>query len=58
MLLDGKGFEIWFSDDKVNNCVNYSNPDLHLKIYPKIDELISVVDLLTLIRIELKIWEL
>ena len=56
LIFDGEGYSVQVkSGDKVNDFY-YSNPDQYLEMYPEIDELNYMCEILDLIRSEFHIW--
>ncbi|MBD3907241.1 hypothetical protein NAL32_18715 [Chryseobacterium sp. Ch-15] len=55
-ILDGASFYVKIKNDKIENEFMYSNPESYLETYPNVDELLSIKELLTLIRNEFNIF--
>ncbi|MDH1882064.1 hypothetical protein [Empedobacter sp. GD03797] len=51
-ILDGVSYYILINSNKKKNTIHYLNPENYLEYYPNVDELISVKELLDLIRLE------
>ncbi|KOS04676.1 hypothetical protein AM493_00430 [Flavobacterium akiainvivens] len=56
-ISDGTGYEIFIRSFNEQNHINYSNPESYLKIYPGVDELEFIRDLLDIIRTDFNIWK-
>lgn len=55
--LDGKAYYIKIKNVNRSNEIVYPSPESYLKYYPNVDELQSVVELLTIIKTDFKIFE-
>jgi len=56
-ILDGTGYTFQFKDLNKTNTSHYSNPESYLKIYPELDELIYVCEMISLLRNQFEIWK-
>lgn len=56
-ICDGTGFDIFIHEGDKQNHVSYGNPESYLKRYPDVDELISVHELLEIIRENFGVWK-
>jgi hypothetical protein len=54
-VIDGENYNVIVRNGKRLNDITYSNPRNYLDKYPKVDELSDFVELLTLMKTELKI---
>lgn len=55
-IVDGASFYVKIKNGKVENEFTYFNPESYLRTYPNVDELLSLKELLTLIRNEFNIF--
>jgi hypothetical protein len=56
-VLDGTTYEIYISGEEGSNHIVYSNPESYFKEYPTVDELESIMELLTIVRNNFSIWK-
>ena len=54
---DGESFFVQVKTYNGTNTFSYGNPDLYLKRYPNVDELIYMCEILDIIRTEFNIWK-
>ncbi len=55
--LDGRSYSVFVKNGKINNKIEFDNPDSYLEVYPEVDELKSYKELLTVLSNEFNIWE-
>jgi hypothetical protein len=56
-ILDGKNFKILIKTNNKFNEFEYSNPEIDLKYFPEVDELIFVNEIINHIKTEFDIWK-
>lgn len=56
-IVDGTGFDIFIRQMDKQNHISYGNPESYLKRYPDVDELISIHELLEIIRENFGVWK-
>ena len=56
-ILDGTSYTFQFKDLNKTNTFHYSNPESYLKIYPEVDELMYVCEMISLLRNQFGIWK-
>lgn len=56
-ISDGTWFDIFIRQMDKQNHISYGNPEIYLKRYPDVDELISVHELLEIIRENFGVWK-
>jgi hypothetical protein len=54
--LDGESYQVFVKNGKVENHFIFNSIDSYLKLYPKVDELISYNQILSIIRKEFNLW--
>ncbi len=57
MITDGLGYEIFIKKGLEQNHIQYSNPEGYLRIYPEVDELNYIVNVINSIRNKFCIWQ-
>lgn len=51
-VTDGAGYQVYIKNGKIKNNFSFYNPETYLKYYPKVDELISYNELLSILKKE------
>jgi hypothetical protein len=57
LATDGAGYQVYIKNGKITNNFSFYNPEIYLKYYPKVDELIAYNELLSVIKKEFNFWE-
>jgi hypothetical protein len=52
LVIDGVGYQVYVKNGKLKNSFSFHNPETYLKRYPKVDELISYNELLSILKEE------
>ncbi|RKR10505.1 hypothetical protein C8C83_2181 [Flavobacterium sp. 90] len=52
LVIDGLGYQVFVQNGKLKNSFSFNSPEAYLKRYPKVDELISYNELLSIIKEE------
>jgi len=52
VVTDGAGYQVYIKNGKIKNNFSFYNPETYLKYYPKVDELISYNELLSILKKE------
>ncbi|MDR7209596.1 hypothetical protein [Flavobacterium piscis] len=56
VVTDGAGYQVYIKNGKIKNNFSFYNPETYLKHYPKVDELISYNELLSIMKKEFNLW--
>lgn len=57
VILDGESFQIHVRDGSQSNAFEFDNPREYFKLYPSVDELNSLMQLLAVLEKEFGIWK-
>lgn len=56
-ITDGSSYEIFIKKGLEQNHIRYANPELYLRLYPEVDELNYIVNVINSIRNNFCIWQ-